>query len=270
MNYYKISITAEIEKQDLIIALLSHSGFDGFEEDEYGIKTYIQEKDFNASQLNDLAQKIGFNYKKKLIPNQNWNAIWEANFQPIQINNFCAIRADFHASLPEVKHEIVINPKMAFGTGHHETTHMMMETMEGINFQGKKVFDFGCGTGILAILANKLGSNDILAIDIDPLSYENTLENTTINKSTGIITKAGEINLVKEENFDIILANINRTVILDTLPTLYEKNISGGYTLLSGILNTDEQLVKEHIAQTGFSIVDTKRKGEWICIKLEK
>lgn len=270
MNYYKISITTKIEKQGLIIALLSHNGFDGFEEDEFGIKTYIQEEDFNANQLNNLAQEFGFNYKKKLIPNQNWNAIWEANFQPIRINNFCAIRADFHAPLPDVKHEIVINPKMAFGTGHHETTHMMMETMEGIDFQAKKVFDFGCGTGILAILANKLGSEHILAIDIDPLSYENTLENVAINHSTGISTKVGEINLVEEKDFDIILANINRTVILDTLPTLYEKNVSGGYTLLSGILNTDEQLVKEHIAQTGFSVRDTKRKGEWICISLEK
>ncbi len=270
MNYYKISITAEVEKQGLIIALLSNNGFDGFEEEEDGIKTYIPEKEFNLNQIKNLAQKIGFSYKTELIPDQNWNAIWEANFQPIRINNFCAIRADFHAPLPDVKHEIVINPKMAFGTGHHETTHMMMETMEGIDFQDKKVFDFGCGTGILAILANKLGSNNILAIDIDPLSYENTLENAAINKTTGIVTKVGEINLVLEEGFDIILANINRTVILNTLPILYTKNIAGGYTLLSGILNTDEALVIDHIKQTGFSITSTKRKGEWICIKLQK
>ncbi len=270
MNYYKISITSEIEKQDLIIAVLSHNGFDGFEEDEYGIKTYIKEKEYKLDHLNNLAQEIGFSYKTKLIPDQNWNAIWEANFQPIQINNFCAIRADFHAPLPDVKHEIIINPKMAFGTGHHETTHMMMEMMEVINFQDKKVFDFGCGTGILAILANKLGSEHIIAIDIDPLSFENTIENTAINKSTGITTKTGEINLVREDEFDIILANINRTVILNTLPILYTKTISGGFTLLSGILKTDEALVKEHIGQTGFSIVEIKSKGEWLCIKLQK
>jgi len=270
MNYYKISITTEIEKQDLVIAMLSHSGFDGFEEDEYGIKTYIKEKEFNVNHLNALAKEIGFNYKTKLIPDQNWNAIWEANFQPIQINNFCAIRADFHPPLPDITHEIVINPKMAFGTGHHETTHMMIEMMEGINFLDKKVFDFGCGTGILAILANKLGSKNILAIDIDPLSYENTLENIAINNSKGILTKAGEINLVEEEEFDIILANINRTVILNTLPILYTKTITSGYTLLSGILKTDEVLVNEHIDQTGFSIKDVKSKGEWLCIKLQK
>ena len=270
MNYYKISITSEIETQGLIIAVLSHNGFDGFEEDEYGIKTYIQEKEFNANHFSDLAKELGFHYKTKLIPDQNWNAIWEANFQPIQINNFCAIRADFHAPLPDVKHEIVINPKMAFGTGHHETTHMMMEMMEAINFQDKKVFDFGCGTGILAILANKLGSEHIFAIDIDPLSYENTLENIAINNSTGITTKAGEINLVLEDKFDIILANINRTVILNTLPILHTKTITGGYTLLSGILKTDETLVKDHIKKTGFNLVETKSKGEWLCIKLQK
>ena len=270
MNYYKISITSKIEQQDLIIAVLSHNGFDGFEEDEYGIKTYIKEKEFNANHFEGLAKQFDFNYKKKLIPDQNWNAIWEANFQPIQINSFCTIRADFHTPLPNVTHEIVINPKMAFGTGHHETTHMMMEMMETIDFQNKKVFDFGCGTGILAILANKLGSENILAIDIDPLSYENTLENIAINKSRGITTKSGEINLVSEDEFDIILANINRTVILNTLPILHTKTIAGGFTLLSGILNTDEVLVKEHINQTGFSIIDIKSKGEWLCIKLQK
>lgn len=270
MNYYKISITAQIEKQGLIIALLSHNGFDGFEEDEYGIKTYIQEKEFNANQFNELAQEIGFNYKKKLIPNQNWNAIWEANFQPIRINNFCAIRADFHDPLPDVKHEIIINPKMAFGTGHHETTHMMMETMEGIDFTNKSVFDFGCGTGILAILANKLGSNDIVAIDIDPLSFENTLENIEQNKASGIQTSVGEIHLVKDNNFDIILANINRNVILTSLTILYGKQRKGGLTLFSGILKEDENLVKEQIINCGFTILETKYKGDWICIQVQK
>ena len=270
MNYYKICITTSLEMKDVVIAVLSDNGFDGFEEEVFGLKTYIQETAFQEAAFNELAEQLHFSYKKKLIPDQNWNAIWEANFQPIVIGDFCAIRADFHPHFPNVQHEIIINPKMAFGTGHHATTHMMMELMAPMTFTNKQVFDFGCGTGILAILANKLGAEDIIAIDIDPLSYENTLENIEQNKASGIKTSVGEIDQVIPSDFDIILANINRNVILATLPLLYSKQRSGGYTLFSGILKEDETLVKEKIIATGFAILETKYKGEWICIKVQK
>ena len=270
MNFYKICITASSAKQELIIAFLSNIGYDGFEEEEFTIKTYIKEEDYKEEDIRALANQLDFTFKSKLIPNQNWNAIWEANFQPIQIKDFCAIRADFHEAIPNVKHEIIINPKMAFGTGHHETTYLMMEMMEQVPFDNKEVLDYGCGTGILAILANKLGATKIQAIDNDPLSYENTLENTAINQTKGIKAALGDIGIVNGKQFDIILANINRNVIIQSLPTLFEKTITGGYNLLSGVLQTDEQLVKDHVAEAGFKMLETLYKGEWVCMKIQK
>jgi len=196
--------------------------------------------------------------------------LWESNFQPIQIHDFCAIRADFHPANTSVKHEIVIHPKMAFGTGHHETTFMMMSTMETIPFANKKVLDYGCGTGILAILAAKLEADTVQAIDIDPLSYENTLENIEKNQSEGIHTMLGELEKMSDSDFDIILANINRNVIIANLPTLFSKLRPDGLLLISGILQTDETLVTSHIKNAGFLVLDTLNKGEWLCIKLKK
>ena len=168
MNYYKISIAAPEKEQDVIVALLSANGYEAFEQDKYGLKTYQQEASFNEHILKELAEELEFTYKLKVIPNQNWNAVWESNFRPIQINNFCAVRADFHPANTDTNHEIVIQPKMAFGTGHHETTFMMMSAMETIPFADKKILDYGCGTGILAILATKLAADTVQAIDYDP------------------------------------------------------------------------------------------------------
>ena len=223
MNYFKISMTASPENQEIIIALLSELGYDAFEQEEFSLKTYKAENDFDEATLKQLAEQLGFTYKTKLIPNQNWNVIWESNFQPIQIQDFCAIRANFHPRFPNVQHEITVNPKMAFGTGHHETTYMMMEQMKQICFQNKKVLDFGCGTGILAILAEKLGASNILALDNDPLSYENTKENLEVNKSSKVNVQLGVLNDLKEKGYDIILANINRSVIFNTLTQLFQK-----------------------------------------------
>ena len=270
MNYYKVSITAPEKEQEIIIALLDANGFNGFEQNEFGLKTYKQEADFDEQTLKDLAKELEFTYKLKVIPNQNWNALWEANFQPIQIHNFCAIRADFHPANTDVKHEIVIHPKMAFGTGHHETTYMMMSAMETILFANKKVLDYGCGTGILAILAAKLEADTIQAIDIDPLSYENTLENIEKNQSLGIQTFLGDLEKIKDNDFDIILANINRGVIIDSLPTLFSKLNPEGLVLISGILQSDAPLVTSHIEKAGFVVLDTLNKGEWLCLRLKK
>jgi len=270
MNYYKISITAPPDKQDIIIAILSELDYDGFEQEAFSLKTYQAEEDFEEKTLQQLADQLDFSYKTKLIPNQNWNAIWEANFQPIQINDFCAVRADFHPHFPNVQHEITVNPKMAFGTGHHETTYMMMEQMEAIPFKNKKVLDFGCGTGILSILAEKLGASSIIALDNDPLSTDNTKENIMVNQSSNIDVQLGILTDTGENDFDIILANINRNVIFDTLSLLFQKIKKEGIILFSGILEADERLLKEKAQQVGFSILDTVHRGEWICSLVRK
>jgi len=270
MNYYKISIATSTQKQDLIIALLSELGYDAFEQEEFSLKTYKTENDFDETPLQQLAEQLEFTYKTKLIPNQNWNVLWESNFQPIQINDFCAIRADFHPHFPHVEHEITVNPKMAFGTGHHETTYMMMEQMKQISFQGKKVLDFGCGTGILSILAEKLGANNILALDNDPLSFENTKENMAVNQSSKIKIQLGVLADLKDKGYDIILANINRSVILNTLAHLFQKIKAGGMILFSGILEVDENLLKRKVEQLGFAVLNTEHRGEWICLKVQR
>ncbi len=271
MNYFKISITTAIETREVILALLSQEGFDGFEEDDFGFKTYMPEENYDESVIKKLANQFDFSYKSKLIPQQNWNAIWEANFQPIQINNFCGIRADFHPKFENVTHEITINPKMAFGTGHHETTMSMIEAMQSIEFKDKIVFDYGCGTGILAILAAKMGAKSILAIDYDPLSQENTIENCQKNEITQVKTVLGELSVVDNaEDFDIILANINRNVILNSLPSLFLKTKQNGQLLISGVLDTDLDLLRNTVENIGFSIDKVIKKGEWICMQVTK
>ena len=271
MNYYKISITTAAETKEVILALLSQHGYDGFEENDFGLKTYIAEESFDEVIIKELASQYNFSYKSKLIPQQNWNAIWEANFQPIQIADFCGIRADFHPTFDNVTHEITINPKMAFGTGHHETTMSMIEVMQSLDFKEKVVFDFGCGTGILAILAAKMGAHSIVAIDYDPLSTENTIENCRKNEITQVKTLLGELSVVDNAiDFDIILANINRNVILNSLPALFLKTKENGQVLISGILDSDLELLTMTVENIGFSIVKVIKKGEWICMQVSK
>lgn len=270
MNYIKISIPISLEKQEIAIAILSELGYDAFEQEEFSLKTYKAEEDFDEIVLQQLANQLSFTYKLKLIPNQNWNVLWESNFKPIQIKDFCAIRADFHPRFPDVIHEITVNPKMAFGTGHHETTYMMMEQMEQISFQDKKVLDFGCGTGILSILAEKLGAKNIVALDNDPLSYENTKENLAVNQASKIKVQLGVLSDLKDKGYDIILANINRSVILKTLTHLFQKIKEGGMILFSGILESDEGLLKQKAQQIGFAILNTQHRGEWVCLKVQK
>ena len=270
MNYYKVSITSASEIRNVIIAILSQSSYDGFEEDDFGFKTYIEESAFDDSLMEQLSQRFNFSYKAKLIPQQNWNALWEASFQPINIHNFCGIRADFHPPFADVQHEIVINPKMAFGTGHHETTASMIEVMSKMDMTGKKVFDYGCGTGVLAILAAKMGADSVLAIDYDPLSTENTEENCLVNQTTDIAVQLGELSVVEADDFDIILANINRNVILDSLPSLFLKTKQDGQVLISGFLQSDLPLMTNTLTKVGFKIVDSVTRGEWVCMRLNK
>ena len=204
---------------------------------------------------------------KTLIPYQNWNAVWEANFQPIVVDDFCAIRASFHAPLPDVRFDLVIDPKMAFGTGHHETTYMMIELMQTLDFAHKKVFDFGCGTGILAILAAKLGAAHIDAIDNEQPAYESTLENALINETPAVHALFGTLDAVKTGDYAVILANINRNVLIASMPRLREQLAVGGTILFSGVLAREEHLVRATADAQGFSYLTTRYKGDWIAMQ---
>ncbi len=260
---------------EMLIAFLAELPFDTFEEDKNVLKAYIPLSEHNSNiekEVTALQSLFQFDFNIKNIPYQNWNKIWESNFEPITVGNFCAIRADFHPQFPNFNHQITINPEMAFGTGHHATTFMMIELMKNIDFSNKKVLDYGCGTGILAILAAKMGSKDIDAVDIEKPAYFNTIENNKINDvHQNINTYCGTLeNIPKENTYDIILANINRNVILATLDIIYEKLNRGGTILFSGFLKNDTNTLKEALSKKGFYIGSAKNKEKWIALKAYK
>ena len=273
MDYYKFEFQTTAQNAEMLIALLGELPFDVFEETETGLDAFIPTEkcsDEIEQEVNQIKNLFEFSYQKIFIKYQNWNAVWESNFQPIIVRDFCGIRADFHEPIPNVQHEIVINPQMAFGTGHHETTWMMMDIMQSIDFTEKEVFDYGCGTGILAILASQLGAKKIDALDIELPSYENTLENSRINNIQNIQSIHGTLVKTKDFQYDVVLANINRHVILESFSTLNKMLPHQGTLLISGILTSDENLVLEAAKENGFQDEKINRKNNWICIQLKK
>lgn len=268
MNYLKYNITTDPETTELLLAFLSDSPFDTFEETAEGLHAYapatssLQEIE---TQLADLQQQFDFTWEHELIEGQNWNKLWESNFQPVIVGEYCAVRADFHEPIPGKKWELVINPKMAFGTGHHETTWQCIAAIEHLPLKGAKVLDYGCGTGILAILASKEGATEVEAVDIEEESYRNTIENSHANGVENVVARLGTLDAVEGRDFDGILANINRHVILDSLPRLSGLIKPGGWLLISGILLTDESIVTEAANAAGFSLKEMKSRGNWLC-----
>lgn len=263
---YTIKSTSEA-----IIGLLSVYPFESFEEQEDQIIAYIAEDacdDVTKKEIDNSISTFGAEYTIEIIKPQNWNAIWESSFEPVIVDEFCVVRADFHERIDNVTHDIIINPKMAFGTGHHETTYMMMAAMRDMDIKNKTIFDYGCGTGVLAILASKLDSGDIDAIDIEEESYENTIENSRINSVTNINVKCSDLQNFPSKSYDIILANINRQVLLDSADELKSRLNAEGTLLLSGILEDDEQLISDRYISAGFTIEHVYSRGYWKCIKL--
>lgn len=270
MNYLQIELQIENDvENEILIALLSNAGFESFEEGEKTLKGYIKENDFSEDVLNDILEIVPVKYTRTIVPQQNWNAAWESSFEPIIVNDFVSIRAAFHQPVKNVQHEIIITPKMSFGTGHHATTYMMIEQMESLNFGDKTVVDFGTGTGVLAILAEKMGAISVDAIDYDQWSIENSKENLNANNCK-------KINLIKAETiatnafYDIMLANINLHIILQNLAAIDAVSKIGTYILLSGFIKNDEPQMIQSLAPMGIVPVKTIHKSEWTCILAKK
>jgi ribosomal protein L11 methyltransferase len=271
MNHLQVTIpAADTALQEMLIALLSTIGYEGFEQQDDALQAFIPEAQFDAEALDQLLrQPPGLSYSTERLEERNWNEEWEKNFQPVQVEGFCAIRAHFHAPVPGVIHELVITPKMSFGTGHHATTYMMLQAMKDLDFQGRRVLDFGTGTGVLAILAERLGAGQILAIDNDDWSIDNASENVAANHCTRITVGKSD-SIPAGEPFDVILANINKYVIVSQLAVMEQQLASKGVILLSGLLTIDIEDIENEAVKNNLSISLRMTKGSWICLQSEK
>jgi ribosomal protein L11 methyltransferase len=269
MNYIKLIIAATPELQDEIIYHLTELGFDGFEQNEQALEAYVPEQVFEEAAVTDLLATFQLTFTAAPLPQQNWNQVWESNFEPVIIDDFVGIRAHFHAPIQQVQHELLITPKMSFGTGHHATTHMMVQQMRSIHFTGKQVFDFGTGTGVLAILAEKLGASKVYAIDNDQWSIDNATENAGNNTTNHIEFELAN-DASGQELYDIILANINKNVILDNLKHLDNQLVDGGVLFLSGLLVEDESDILAACKNFNLNHQFTQNRDKWICIGLIK
>ena len=274
MNYiqYSFTVTPAEPGSDILIALLADLGFESFTQNESGLEAYIQEEFDNESSVKELSfEDFSFLYTRTEIPKTNWNEEWEKNFNPVYVDDLVCIRAHFHPASENVKHDIIITPKMSFGTGHHDTTWLVSKTMFSLDFKNTSVLDMGCGTGILAILAKQLGATKILGIDIDDWSIENSIENAAINNASEIVfTKGDASSLPTTQTFEIILANINKNVLKKDLPAYFTCLKKDGVLLLSGFFTTDVDELKQLAQTTGFEFIESYKKNEWTVIKLKK
>ena len=266
MSSIQVTITATEAVQELLISQLDELGAEGFEQTDTHLVAYFNALHFNSYEVNALLKPYEFTVAT--LEDQNWNAVWESNFQPVVIEDFCAVRAHFHEPVPGVAHEILITPKMSFGTGHHATTYMMIRQMKDLDFSSRRVFDFGTGTGILAILAEKLGAAAIDAIDIDHWSIENATENAQKNNCTKITLALS--TALPDAQYDIILANINRNVILDYLKGLEQILVSGGRILFSGLLVADRDIIVDACQVLGLKLVNQSERNNWISLLFVK
>lgn len=257
---------------EILMAELITIGFDSFTEEPDGILGYIPKSEFNEEDLKSLylfsQEQVEIQYSYKEMPNINWNEEWEKNFSPINVEDKVYIRAEFHEP-QSYDYEIVIQPKMSFGTGHHATTYLMIQQMLNMNFEGKKVLDMGCGTSVLALFAKMKGAKEVLAIDIDPWSVENSKENADRNQ-LDITVKEGTAELLGDETFDIILANINRNILISDIPTYVSVLEKGGSLLLSGLCFFDVDDIMEVCTAEGLTLKHKVQREEWVSLWLEK
>lgn len=261
---------------DIFIAELADIGFESFEENDHGFKAYINASDFNEQLLNEVFSpegneaKPGVEYEFIKIDGKNWNQLWESNFEPVLIGNACYVRAPFHPARPDVELEFVIEPKMSFGTGHHETTSLMVEWLLEETFEGKSVLDMGCGTGLLAIMAARKGARPVTAIDNYIYAYENTIENAQRNNTPHINVLHGNAGLLGKETFDILIANITKNVLLQDMEKYVSVLNPEGVLLLSGFLEKDRADIIECVQSLGLTFAGEKKKKDWLALRFVK
>ncbi len=278
MDYIKVEFNfREIEEyqHDLLIAELADIGFDTFEDTSKGFNAFILANQFDETALKEVLEgfedDLAYTYTIHKIDPQNWNEEWEKNFSPLVINDDCYVRATFHDHQPQYKYEIVIDPKMAFGTGHHQTTTMMMLYVLETDVQDKVILDMGAGTGILGILAAKRGAKEIVAIDNDEVCYNSAIENAALNQIDNLTSLCGSKETIPQTEFDIILANINRNILLDQIERYAAVLKQDGLIFFSGFYESpDLEMIKAHCADFNLTYVDHKKIDNWVAAKFVK
>jgi len=278
MEYKKITIGIVPFQEwlrDILTSQFAEIGFDSFVDTANGFEAYIPSAQCDKGKLNavldEFSEDFSFDVKSEVIEDQNWNEEWEKNyFKPLVVANECVVRAPFHTEFPKLKYEIVIEPNMAFGTGNHETTTMMLEYILKTDFQNKKVLDMGCGTGILGILASMKGADLITAIDIDKWSYEGTVENARLNSISNVEVRLGDASLLDSQEFDVIFANIQRNVLLNDMPAYNKVLKNGGTLIMSGFYKEDMQAIKGKAESLGLKDSGFKEMNKWVAYAFSK
>lgn len=278
MKYSAVTFTSsamEEWQKDLLVAELANLGFDTFEDQDQGFVAYVPSASLDIQALETLllneAGDYDLSYDVQELEQQNWNQLWESNFSPIIVDDQCYVRATFHEDRPEFPYQIIIDPKMSFGTGHHQTTSMMLSFILENDFEGKRVLDMGCGTGILAILAAQRGAKDLLAVDYDPICVESVKENKVLNNVPNITEKLGSKEAIEGLKFDVILANINRNILLDQLEVYAQDLGSAGDLYLSGFYDGEDlSILTEKAKSLGFDYQDKKVLDTWCAAKFIK
>jgi ribosomal protein L11 methyltransferase len=277
VNYTELNL--QLKPLELFGEMLTYQlgevGFEMFEDTPQGFKAYIQTANFNNDAVLEIIDSIKelnceVTYTIQDIPWQNWNAEWEKNYQPEIIGNKIYVRAEFHEANPSYPHEIIVQPRMAFGTGHHPTTSQVMEAMLDLDFQNKSLLDMGCGTGILAILGMQLGASSAYAIDYDPNSVDNSIENAQRNGYPQIEVALGSSELLEGKSYDIILANINRNIILNDLDKYANSLNAGGLLITSGYYTSDLSVIKNKAAEYHIDYLQHTSQNDWCCATFKK
>ena len=279
-DYTKVQFTVTPNEEvatDVLAALLAEVGFESFVPDGNGMEAYVPHNLYDENSIAVVVDNFPLDgyvitYNSEFIEGEDWNAEWEKNyFQPIVLGEECVIHSTFHTDVPKARYDILIDPKMAFGTGYHQTTCHMLRAILASDMKGKSVLDMGCGTALLAILARKHGATDVVAIDIDEFAYENAKENVVLNATADIEVRLGGAEAIKEDDsFDFVIANINRNILLADMANYVRCMHAGSQIFISGFYTEDMEVLKEEAARNGLRYMDYAEDNRWAMMRFEK